>query len=373
MALHERTLAVLEAFYDAALDETLWASALQQLTEITNSQAASFWVLDGTEAPRLSSFVTFNFDPVPIREYLEHTAAIDPTVQYLAAHPDTPIVHDGLVISEAEKTKHPYYDWHNRCLDTRFRMVGQAQLMPSVQAGVALHRTGKTGRYERADIDQFTVLHRHLERALTIGVRIGSLGAVERFGNEWLDRCAAAVFLLDTRKRIVFCNRAAEDLQSSSDGVRLSAHRIGLARKEDDSKLQSLIEQALSRSGSQYGGAMRAQRPSGRQPFGIFVTPLTREYPSLALFRPAVCVFVTDPEIRPSLPLQRLREAFELTEAEARLAVMLAHGEDLRRAAEQLNISYGTARTRLAQIFQKTDTRRQAELVRLILTMMPGH
>jgi hypothetical protein len=29
MATHERTLAAIEAFYDAALDETLWPATLQ--------------------------------------------------------------------------------------------------------------------------------------------------------------------------------------------------------------------------------------------------------------------------------------------------------------------------------------------------------
>jgi DNA-binding CsgD family transcriptional regulator len=372
MALDERTLAVIEAFYDAALDEKLWRSALQQVTELSGSLGASFWVLDGSEAPRLSTFVTINFDPAAIKEYLEHTAAIDPTVQYLAAHPDVPIVHDGLVISEAEKEKHPYYDWHERCIDTRFRMVGQAQLMPAVQAGIALHRTRKAGRFESADIDQFAFLHRHLERALKIGVRIGSINAVAEFGKEWLNRCTAAVILLDRRKHIVFFNQAAHGLQAAGDGIRFSAHGLALARKQDDGKLQLLIDQALSRTGSPRGGTMRAQRPSGKQPFGIFVNPLTREYPSLATFRPAVCVIVTDPECRTLLPAERLQESFDLTEAEARLAVLLANGEDLRRAAEQLNITYGTARTRLAQIFQKTDTRRQAELVRLMLTTSHG-
>lgn len=370
MALHESTLAVIEAFYEAALDETQWPSALQKLTELSGSQAASFWVLDGAELQH-PTFFTINFDPVAIKEYLDRTAAIDPNVQYLAAHPQVPIVHDGLVMSETEKDRHPYYDWHDRLVETRFRMIGQAELMPSMQAGVALHRTRKAGRYESADINQFAVLHRHLQRALTIGVRIGSLGATAQFGKEWLDHSTAAVFLLDDRRRIVFCNHAAETLQSISDGIRFSAHRIVLSHKQDNSKLQSLIEQALSHAGSRYTGTMRAQRPSGKKPLGIFVSALSREYPSLALFRPAVCVVISDPEIRPFLSIQYLQEVFNLTAAEARLAVLLATGEDLQRAAEQLNITYSTARVRLAQIFQKTGTSRQAELVRLILTTIP--
>jgi DNA-binding CsgD family transcriptional regulator len=35
----------------------------------------------------------------------------------------------------------------------------------------------------------------------------------------------------------------------------------------------------------------------------------------------------------------------------------------------KLRITYGTARTRLADIFQKTNTHRQAELVTLLLTL----
>jgi DNA-binding CsgD family transcriptional regulator len=65
-----------------------------------------------------------------------------------------------------------------------------------------------------------------------------------------------------------------------------------------------------------------------------------------------------------------LQAAFGLTEAEARLAALLASGEELRFAAEKLGITYGTARTRLAEIFQKTETRRQAELMKILLTTL---
>jgi DNA-binding CsgD family transcriptional regulator len=67
-----------------------------------------------------------------------------------------------------------------------------------------------------------------------------------------------------------------------------------------------------------------------------------------------------------------LQSAFGLTEAEARLATLLADGIELRVAAEILGITYGSARTRLAEIFQKTETKRQGELIRLLLSTI-GH
>src|SRR5262249_11824575 len=70
-------------------------------------------------------------------------------------------------------------------------------------------------------------------------------------------------------------------------------------------------------------------------------------------------------------PIELLRCHFGLTPAEARLALHLAAGETLRSAEAKLSISYETARTPLKNIFQKTGTCRQAELVVVIVTALP--
>jgi DNA-binding CsgD family transcriptional regulator len=70
--------------------------------------------------------------------------------------------------------------------------------------------------------------------------------------------------------------------------------------------------------------------------------------------------------------IDRLRSHFGLTPAEARLALHLVTGETLRSAALKLSITYETARTSLKKIFRKTGTCRQAELIILILTALPG-
>jgi DNA-binding CsgD family transcriptional regulator len=71
-------------------------------------------------------------------------------------------------------------------------------------------------------------------------------------------------------------------------------------------------------------------------------------------------------------PIDLLQRHFGLAPAEARLAFHLVAGETLRSAAVKLSISYETARTCLKSIFDKTGTCRQAELVIVILTALPG-
>lgn len=372
MSADDRILCLIEAFYDAALDDALWPAALKQLMEFTGSQASSFWVLNGTRTPGLPTFVYNNFDPTSVQEYLDIMAPLDPTVRHLVAHPHDLIVHDGLLTNEQDKESRTYYDWHERKIETRFRMVSQARLGPEVAAGVALHRTRKAGRYEARDVERFTLLHRHLQRALAIGARLGSLGAMQQFSNEWLEQNSVSAVLLNRRGRIVFANRSAQALQSSGDGIQLSPNGIHLTYKPDHTKLQSLIARSLARTASpnlSTGGTLSAARPSGKRPYEIFVTPIAKQCPALAVFRPAVVVLIADPE-RQSIPsVEHLMGLFDLTRAEARLAALLADGEDLRVAAEKLHITYGTARSRLNALFQKTATRRQGELIRLLLSV----
>src|SRR5882762_2123411 len=270
MSIDERVHAVIRSLYDAAMDETRWPAALKELTDLTGSQGASFWVLDGSDQPRLPTFTTVNFDPKFIEKYLDDMVPLDPTVQYLVRHPNQPIVHDGLIITEREKDRHAYYDWQGQHSDIRFRMVGQVRSAPGVQAGVALHRTRRVGRYESDDLERFSVLYGHLEKALTIGFRLGAMGVLQQCTAELLDRNPAAILLLDEHKRIVYANRSAEALRSNGDGIKLSADGIVALRKPDHDRLQGLIARVLSAvtsPGVCPGGVMRVLRPSGKRPY----------------------------------------------------------------------------------------------------------
>ena len=67
-----------------------------------------------------------------------------------------------------------------------------------------------------------------------------------------------------------------------------------------------------------------------------------------------------------------LKERFGLTPAEARLVLRIVAGDSLRSSAAALGIGYETARTTLKSVFHKTGTRRQAELVIVVIHAMNG-
>ena len=57
-----------------------------------------------------------------------------------------------------------------------------------------------------------------------------------------------------------------------------------------------------------------------------------------------------------------------MTESEARVASALTLGKTIEQIAVEFGISTITVRSHLKRVFDKTDTRRQADLVRLLLS-----
>ena len=76
-------------------------------------------------------------------------------------------------------------------------------------------------------------------------------------------------------------------------------------------------------------------------------------------------MFVIDPEMQRERPIDLFAAAYSLTPRERAVLSVIVEGDGLPRAAETLDIAVTTARTYLQQIFQKTRTVKQAELVRL--------
>jgi DNA-binding CsgD family transcriptional regulator len=68
----------------------------------------------------------------------------------------------------------------------------------------------------------------------------------------------------------------------------------------------------------------------------------------------------------PAERMERLQTAFALTASEAQLALHIADGGDLGSYAAAKGVTRNTARNQLQAVFDKTEARRQAELVKLL-------
>ena len=116
---------------------------------------------------------------------------------------------------------------------------------------------------------------------------------------------------------------------------------------------------------------MTISRPSLKRPFLVLVAPLP-----LALDggEPSglATVFVSDPEARTQPIAELARRMYGLTRTETHLASAFAASGSLAQAADALHISHETARWHLKNLFRKTGTNRQSELLRRLTDWASG-
>ncbi len=172
---------------------------------------------------------------------------------------------------------------------------------------------------------------------------------------------------------IVWCNGAAELLLDRAQGLRRDGARLVAAAPSD----RRLLAETLARI---------AEAAPGQPPVVLSLASPGAAQPVVALVRPLGPVYSRQAGSRRGLALLALRgsqaghdpascvfaQRYELTAAQARVSALVFAGQPLAAIAGTLNVSENTVRSHLKQIFQKTDTHGQMELVHLHARICPS-
>lgn len=184
-------------------------------------------------------------------------------------------------------------------------------------------------------------------------------------GTAALNHFKIAVIIVDENGRIVFTNNTGAALFAEGNGLSWGTDdRPKACLPEETKQLQTMLEAAAKGDAETLGdGVMAVSRNVGFRPLSVAVSGLKGDAPANHAI-----VFVSDPGRPNVLASDAIGTLFNLTPAEARLTHALAMGEQLTDAAHLSGVTVSTARTYLKQIFQKTETSRQSELIKLILS-----
>jgi DNA-binding CsgD family transcriptional regulator len=100
-----------------------------------------------------------------------------------------------------------------------------------------------------------------------------------------------------------------------------------------------------------------------------FYNVVTADDASAAELRAFAALTFYHPRSAPPVDEQVLATAFDLSPAECRIALLLAEGLTQKEIAAHVGVQHDTVRKQLQSIFQKTATRRQPDLLRLLLNL----
>lgn len=373
MSADKRLLQLVGLVYEAAGDSRQWQHMLETLATTIKANSAS---LQSHDFASSTAEMLATVDIQMVQRYEEYYAPRNIVLQRGASL----IVPGKVVTAERLCPKDDflgseYYNDFLRPQKIYHMMGGSVVQTASVAVVVTLTRPRFKPAFDQGAERLVQALMPHMKRAFEYQQRISGLEGDRDHLADTLDRLAFGVVIVDRNLRVLSLNHAAEEMLARKDGIALGSNGLHIANRAQHLALQSLVWGAADTAagrGLGAGGAVSISRPSLQRPYTVLVTPARpsghrRDGTSV----PAASLFITDPALRPELQAEALIRIFDLTPAETRLAKLLSQGKSLDESADELGVTKNTVHSQLAAIFQKTGTRRQMELVRLLIGCVP--
>ena len=357
---------ILNLIYDAAAEEELWRGVLTEIADLTKSQGG---ILFGQSMSASRIYFDFNgrLDEECNRAYQQrHMQNV--WSRHMEHQPVGRVVFSDDVIELSALRTTAFFDEVLRPQDVAHNAMIALAAREDFRAAFNICRTARQGPFGADEQKLFEWLVPHLRRSITLGFKLDSFRAMQRAAFDVLEQLSDGVMLLDRRAHLLFANAAARALETS--GALLLRQSVATYSPSHSKRLAELIRSALEGSP---GGTMSMPGRIAGQHLTILVSSVRGKdvgrFSDLNMKDAAVLVFVIDPANRNSIPLARIMDAYELTHAEARVALASSLGKTVLETAKLLGLSPNTIKTHLRRVFAKTATARQAELARVVAWM----
>ncbi len=230
-----------------------------------------------------------------------------------------------------------------------------------------LQRANGQQPFTRQEMSALDQLLPHLQRAIQMRQRFAEMALDQNFLAGSLDVLAMPTFLFDEFGRAVHFNRSAAGLLENATCLWL-----------DNGYLQTPDRAVTFAIHNEIGCAVGIRPVDIRKAYGVVLLPRAGQMPLMLMVAPlplsgrttaqgAALLFAFDPAMRPTMTANLIRGLFGLSEAEASLTIALCSGRTLEEVALERGTSINTIKTQLKSVFLRTGTKRQADLISLVL------
>ncbi|WP_094891903.1 helix-turn-helix transcriptional regulator [Bradyrhizobium amphicarpaeae] len=349
-----------DRIYEAAFVPEFWPDVLHTLAEMTSSAAGTFCVLG--DRGRSAKYTATDFVQ-PVMDDIEAAGewqTSDEVRSMFSLLPPSSFIYDADYFpKEILETNHMRID-RVRPLGIGGQ-IGYFVALPADEVMLfTMERWLHKDRPSAEDLACLDAVRPHLARAGLTAARLRleraqtTVSTLEALG------IPAAVMALTGRVR------ASNPLfETVSDRLRPAAFGgIALVHASADALFQEAVTNARRSDGPVRSIPIPAV--DGRSAIIVHVLPLLRS--AYDIFSGSDVLVAVTEAVRdaPGPSTSLLSGLFDLTAAEARLSSSLAAGKTLQQAAELQGIRISTARAYLAQVFHKTGTQQQSQLVALL-------
>lgn len=357
---------LLDAIYAAATDVSRWPEFIDRVSDCFGGPSTLF--LRPGDDPSGTRILAGNLDPERINSHNAYYAKLIPWRPHVGrSHPVLDLGEDRVAMEEFLRTEY-YNDWM-RPQDLLYWVGVRPDFGDDGCLGLGVSRSGRHEAFSECELNLLMSISGHLQRAGEIARRLTLFDAQAQATSALLDDLNAGVLLVDADLRVRFVNAVAEELLAAGDGLCVRSGRLRTATPRLQATLSEAVRRAtrLSRDGAAFGSTLTLKRSGGAAPLALNIGPLDERSRAPFAMGPLAIIVIGAPERDTAVDPERLRAAYDLTPAEARLAVALCAGRSLAEHAVDAGVSLNTVKYHLKAVFEKTGESRQPDLVRRLI------
>lgn len=359
---------ILDAVYDSAVSPDRWPQALDRLGQAFDCRCVA--LIDRNLRTLEARVDTSNVDASSQREFLDFWSARDLVRQRTRSWRPGAIEVDQQIVPKSEILASDYYNGFMKPRDMQSLMRLTLAHRNRFLTIISLVRPPSAEEFDATSIEQCQVLMPHLQRAANIRFQTEHTSALLGGLSDVADRSVTAVLLLERSGQVKFANKAARAM-AAAGAFQLRSSQMEIPDGNENAAFQRLVAGAtgaIEDLNAPRGGVMRLTRRSGETNYTVTIAPVRRET-MWAGNEPVALVLIADPDLTPMPSREALSQLFGFSASETRVAERLVTGDSPEQAAAFLDVKISTVRWHLASMYRKTGTNRQAELVRLLLSL----
>jgi DNA-binding CsgD family transcriptional regulator len=357
--------------YDASLDPALWPTAIESVCGYVGAASASLHSQDSISRATDALFWWGRESSAPhyFKIYLEKYGKINPIFPgVIFFDVEQPIAVPDVISCEEFVQTRFFREWlaPQSLTDGLFSNLEKGATSCALFTAM---RHADEGQVDDRMRHRFELITPHVRRSMLIG-KVIDLHRVEAAAlADSLDQLASAMFIVDSTGRVIHANVSAHRLIAEADVLRVTNGRIAAL---DPHSSRSLLDaftaaQAGDAALGKRGIAMPLTARTGER-YVAHVLPLTSGARRKAgvSYAATAAMFIRKAALDLPSPPEAVASEFKLTPAEVRVLFAIVEIGGVPEVAPVLGISDQTVKTHLHRIYEKTATKRQADLVRLV-------
>ncbi|MBB2931454.1 helix-turn-helix transcriptional regulator [Paraburkholderia silvatlantica] len=356
--------------YETALKQDGFLETIQRVAEWVGADIFHMYSIDAhRNAPRFSYYTpTATSFGAMIASYVEYYRGLDPRVDLVNGHePNTWFACQDHFNDSYVSRSEFFQDF---LIPNGLRYMFGTRIASEGCDDVLVALVRATGRpaFTKCNRDELASVSGHMQRAIRCWQDASELHHSAAVGTEMSGQLNVAAIVLDRQMRSVSLNPEAETMLRTGEGLKLRDGRLVATSSRQNDALQAACVR-VARTGHGETIVLDNEFKSGHQIF-MSINALPSQTGAARTAGPGLLVMTRCRGGARLVTASQLRQAFDLSGAEAAAAEALIDGKSPDEYASQKNVSIATVRTQLRAVFEKTGTRSQAEAVALMMWVL---